>query len=382
MTNNVLLNSLSVRKEFQPLEIFNTSDEYVLGFSSLTFNIIATEAVCFRVYAGRHLDANPPVIVKKTLKPNTIYSRTIGVVTNYIYITVQNESGTETPFVNLDSQGQYVRAPNSLVRQHVEVDATNNINLTKQGSIYHLDLSRGLLQNQEPVDIYGTASGMGSNLNTLWEDTTKAVFDGLSIGVSCQIRSDNVNDILGGSGGVCVKVTGLKSDFSKAEETVQMNGLTPVPLTTEFLRVNQAVVTNAGTGLTNKGNIEINPIYDTSLILERIAALRGKSATFHYTVPKNEELVVTNIEMNSAIQDPAEFDLTVQDVLNPGVSGAPILKKSLKFGGITNGAVNIDVQEKFTMGQTITLDISSKATPLGINSVYCTCNGARINTIL
>ena len=86
--------------------------------------------------------------------------------------------------------------------------------------------------------------------------------------------------------------------------------------------------------------------------------------------------------MNTAIQDPAEFDLTVQDVLNPGVSGAPILKKSLKFGGITNGAVNIDVQEKFTMGQTITLDITSKATPLGINSVYATCNGARINTIL
>tara|TARA_R110002124_G_C8972794_1_gene515370 strand:- start:8950 stop:10098 length:1149 start_codon:yes stop_codon:yes gene_type:complete len=382
MTNNVLLESLSVRKELQPSETFNTQDEYVLGYSSVTFNIIATKAICFRVYAGRHTDANPPVIVKKTLKPNTIYSRTIGVVANYVYITIENESGTETPFVTLDSQGQYIRAPNSLVRQHVEVDATNNINLTKQGSVYHLDLSRGLLQNQEPVDIYGTASGMGSNLNTLWEDTTKTVFDGLSIGVSCQIQSDNINDTLGGSGGVCVKVVGLKSDFSKAEETVQMNGLTPVPLTTEFLRVNQAVVTNAGTGLTNKGNIEINPIYDTSLILERIAALRGKSATFHYSVPKNEELVVTNIEMNTAIQDPAEFDLTVQDVLNPGVSGAPILKKSLKFGGITNGAVNIDVQEKFTMGQTITLDITSKATPLGINSVYATCNGARINTIL
>ncbi len=382
MTNNLLLDSLSVKKLLETSETFNTSNEYVLGYSSVTFNIIATKPVIFRVYAGRQTDINAPVIVKKTLEAETIYSRTISVVTNYIYITIQNQSATDTSFVTLDTQGQYIRAPDSLVRQHVQVDATNNINLTKEGSIYYLDLSRGLLQNQEPVDIYGTASGMGSNLNTLWEDTTNAVYDGLSIGVPCQIRSDNINDSLGGSGGVCVKVVGLKSDFSKAEETVQMNGLTPVPLTTEFLRVNKAIVTNAGVGLTNKGNIEINPVYDTSLILERITALRGKSATFHYTVPKNEELVVTNIEMNSAIQDPSEFDLTVQDVLNPGVSGAPILKKSLKFGGITNGAVNIDVQEKFSEGQTITLDISSKATPLGINSVYATCNGARINTIL
>ena len=88
MTNNVLLESLSVRKELQPSETFNTQDEYVLGYSSVTFNIIATKAICFRVYAGRHTDANPPVIVKKTLKPNTIYSRTIGVVANYVYITI------------------------------------------------------------------------------------------------------------------------------------------------------------------------------------------------------------------------------------------------------------------------------------------------------
>ena len=361
---------------------FTSNNSYVLGYTSLTFNVKADKDVLFKVFGSRQLDLSKPVLIQKSIKANEIYSRTIGLVSNFIFLSVENQDALEPCDLNIDVLGSFEREPNSLVRQHVEVDATNNINLTKEGSIYKLDLARGLLQNQKTVDIYGTASSMDSFQNTLWEDATQEVYDGLSQAVPCQIQSDSVNDVPGGSGGVSVKVIGLTSDFSEAEEVVTLNGIAPVNLTTEFLRVNKAIVTSAGTGLTNKGNIEINPVFDTSLILERIAAQKGKSATFHYTVPKNEELLISSIEMNSAIQDPAVFNFTVQDVLNPGVSGNPILKKTLKYGGITNGAVNIDIDEKFTVGQTITLDINSKAAPLGINSVYAICDGDRIYTFL
>lgn len=382
-----LIDVLSNKLTISPLETYTTKDTFVLGLTSMTFNVKASQNVLFKVLGGKNSALKPAVLIEKTIQANEIYSRTIGGVTDFVFLTIKNNSTVNKCDLTIDVLGNGTREPNSLVRQHVEVDATNNINLTKQGSLYKLDLSRGLLQNQKTVDLYGTASGMDTILNTLWDDTTKAVYDDLATAVPCQIRSDNVNDTLGGSGGVCVKVTGLIDDFSEGVETVQLNGLTPVALATNFMRINKAVVTSAGTGLLNKGNIEINPIFNTSLILERITALRGKSNTFHYTVPLNEEVIISSVEMNSCLQDPAIFDLSVTDCFEPGTvgGGTPVLKKTLKFGGITNGGIKIDVDEKFTVGQTIKLDLSSNpahGAPLGINTVYAISDGVRINTIL
>ena len=154
-----------------PGDAIDLPNAYILRFNSITINIESTGTTLLKVFGGPKSAFSPsPVIVQKTLQPQEIYSRTIGVISNTSFVRLEN-TGTVDTEVELTTIGSFVREPNSLVRQHVEVDATNNISLTKQGTTYDIDLSRSLLQNQEAPDITGNGILVASFPTTVWGAT-------------------------------------------------------------------------------------------------------------------------------------------------------------------------------------------------------------------
>jgi hypothetical protein len=381
-----LIRDMSLNATLPAGRIQTLPNAYILKYNSMTINIKSSGTTLLKVFGGANSTvAQAPIIVQKTLQPNSIYSRTLDIVSTVSFVTLEN-TGSDDSEIELTTIGSFVREPNSLVRQHVEVDATNNISLQKPGTTYDIDLSRSLLQNQEAPDIVGSGLGVTTVPTTLWGTTSKSVYDDLPQGEPCQIQSTSINDLPGGSGAHTVKVSGLLSDYSKAEETISLNGIAPVTLNTEFMRVNKAEVMEAGTGYTNKGVIEINPVSNTSLVLERIAEVAGVSSTFHYTVPKDEELVVTDVDLMSLNQDDLLVDLVqtdVDDITTVG-GGSPALKKSLVQTCAVNGQVKLQVQKTFTTGQNISMNVSTKSglAPLGLNTLFASVRGAKINTKL
>ena len=70
-------------------------------------------------------------------------------------------------------------------------------------------------------------------------------------------------DAAAGTGARTVKVTGLDANWAVITETVILNGVTPVPMTNQFLRVQFMEVLTVGSGGVNAGNVQIRPVGST-----------------------------------------------------------------------------------------------------------------------
>lgn len=96
------------------------------------------------------------------------------------------------------------------------------------------------------------------------------------------IVSDSAQDNVGGSGATTVSVQGLDGDYRLLEEIVTMNGLTPIELPAQFLRVFRVRVITSGSNESNVGNIDV---MHGSTVLARIASNIGTTFMAIYTTP-------------------------------------------------------------------------------------------------
>ncbi|MGI9555510.1 MAG: hypothetical protein ACR2M9_01500, partial [Cyanophyceae cyanobacterium] len=337
---------------------YTSTEELVNTFTTSSFDIASTGEVTFTSYAGKfNNDGDYVELDKKTF--TKFYTKTINTVSNFIFVQFENK-GTSDVTVYLQTIHSFIKQNNSIVRQHKQIGNTENVTFTKPGSEFNLDLIRGLYQNQEAVDIVGSASGTSTIRHVLWGDTNNDVYDGLSIGVSPVIQCSSVLDSLVSDGAQVIKLTGLNSSFEEITESIELNGVS-VQGVCPFMRINQAEITQAGASLFNVGDITIHPYFDTSLILERIGAEKSISDTFHYTVPKDKTLVLDTIDLHGVLDDPTFFYFSCQGV-SSGISpynGTPNLRTTYLSSGIANGEWSININRKFETGKTIKLDIST-----------------------
>jgi len=367
---------LSFKRIIKAGQSFRSNAELVNTFTSSSFDVASTDSIVFNVYAGQGSGRGQVQLNSKTFV--TFYTKTINVVSDYVFIEFVN-SGTTDVEVFVQTVHSYTKQVNSIVRQHNVIDNTANITLTKPGSDFNFDLIRGLFQNQEAVEIHGSTLGTSTVRHVLWDDENADVYDGLSVGVSVVVQCSSILDADGSDGAQIIKLKGLNSSFTQITEDITLNGVS-VQGVCPFMRVNSAEVTRAGVSLFNVGDITVHPYFDTSLILERIEAERAMSNTFHYTVGKDQEMVMNSIDLHGVIEDPSFFYVTktgVSNVVTP-YDGTPVLRKTLLSSAVANGEWSIHVNEKVTTGETIKLEISTDpAHPvhLGTNRFYATTEG-------
>ena len=372
---------LSFKKTIAPRQTYISSDEKVNTFTSTTFDIASTSSIVFRVYAGKYNNGGDYVeLNEKTV--TRFYSKCLNVESDNIFITLDNSEGTEPVDVFLQTVHSFTKQPNSIVRQHELIDNTENVSLVKEASTFDSDLTRNLFQNQQRLNLYGSAFGTSVSSHILWNDVNNDVYDELSTGVSVVVQTTSTLDASGSDGARIIKLHGLTSDFSEITEEITMNGLSVIGAC-PFMRVNSAEVISSGVSLFNVGDITIHPYDDTSKILERIDAENNLSSTFHYTVPKDKTLVLSGIDLHGVQEDNSLFRLkkiTPASGVCP-FDGTPALESTLLYNAVANGEWSIMVDRKFETGETIHLDIQSDPdhpVHIGVNRFYATTPGLLI----
>lgn len=96
-------------------------------------------------------------------------------------------------------------------------------------------------------------------------------------------------DTPGGTGVSKIEVQGVDADFNYAVERIDLAGLTPVTLQTQFFRVFRAIGLVAGSSETNDGDISVSV---DGTVVALILAGNGQTAMAIFTVPIGQPAVV------------------------------------------------------------------------------------------
>jgi hypothetical protein len=164
---------------------------------------------------------------------------------------------------------------------------------------YLYDIAEGNVPNHTPYAKLGYNGDVGATEEDII--TQGGVYPWIAAGgIALEVVSSDANDTLAGTGVQKVKITYLDTDYSQQTQTLDMAGLTPVPLTdTTILRVNSIRATQVGTAGMSVGNITCRLVGGAATVYRQIAAgfTRGRGLT--YTVPLGKTLYLTSISVSS-----------------------------------------------------------------------------------
>jgi hypothetical protein len=108
-----------------------------------------------------------------------------------------------------------------------------------------------------------------------------------------EILSASANDTAAGTGGRTFLLEGLDANFNPINETLTLNGVTPVQTVKSYLRVNRLVIASAGSGNVNAGDVTLR-VTGAGATQGIARAGTGFAKTCIYTVPTGFTLFLTD----------------------------------------------------------------------------------------
>lgn len=144
---------------------------------------------------------------------------------------------------------------------------------------------------------YTRVAALGNNPDidtaTIPEDiwTGGGVYPWMTAATALEIVSSSANDAAAGTGARTVVINGLDIDYVVVTQTITLNGITPVAVPTNLFRINSALITSAGSGKVNAGDLTIR---DAGAGTTRAIIPLGYGITRQsiYTVPAGSTLQV------------------------------------------------------------------------------------------
>lgn len=140
----------------------------------------------------------------------------------------------------------------------------------------------------------------GIAANDAW--TGGGIYPWMTAATSLEALSDNANDTAAGTGARTIIVNGLAANHKEVAVPVVMDGVTPVALPVQLLRINSIVVATSGTGRRNAGQIiirdagggTIRAYVPIATVSDLTPAMSKQS---NYTVPAGHMLLIQNIDL-------------------------------------------------------------------------------------
>lgn len=118
-----------------------------------------------------------------------------------------------------------------------------------------LEIAAGRVEGCTAHILNGSNNAVGTGFETLWEEGGLYSFP--TSASTMTVSSDDAADTSAGTGARTVTISGLDANYAEITEVITMNGTTAVTTTNSYFRINNMVVTTAGTGRTNAGSIFI-----------------------------------------------------------------------------------------------------------------------------
>ncbi len=154
------------------------------------------------------------------------------------------------------------------------------------GTVYltdeRLQLSRGLVRDAEPRNIFGFNTAVGTSFIAAWENNVDYVYPNTALTMTAV--SDSASDTA-----VTIRVIGLNENYDVIATNVTLNGTTPVTLSIPFFRIND-VITISGNAV---GNVTIA---NAGTTYAKMNAGTGKNQASIFTVPAGYEFYLYRID--------------------------------------------------------------------------------------
>lgn len=155
---------------------------------------------------------------------------------------------------------------------------------------YYMAVGMGLIPTQIRTNALGHNPNIGlATAADVWEGGGN--YNWLPSAATLQITSTSANDTAAGTGGRTVTVIGLDANYLQIQETLTLNGVTPVLTTKQYIRVNTFVLSTSGSGNVNAGDITLQVSGGGSIVnLMRTGYGFGRCCV--YSVPANCTLFI------------------------------------------------------------------------------------------
>jgi len=140
-------------------------------------------------------------------------------------------------------------------------------------------------------------TGLGHNPDIDTGTTPEDIWEGgglypwLAVASSLEVVSTSTADAAAGTGARTVVVNCLNASYVELPQTVTLNGTTPVAVPLQCLRVNSALITSAGSGKVNAGDISVR-VSGGGTVVALIPIGYGITRQSNYTVPAGYTLQV------------------------------------------------------------------------------------------
>lgn len=188
-----------------------------------------------------------------------------------------------------------------------------------------LDVSRGKYPGLTVVHKFGRNEAVGTTIEPI---TLGGTYQTPSVLTSLEVLSSSADDTAAGSGARTVVVNGLSTGWREIEETVTLNGTTPVALTNQFYRIFRVRLATSGTYATqtspsHAGTITVRTAgagATWAVVNDTTIFAKGQSQIGAYTVPAGYTAYVKSIWIHVESSKPANvffFQRQGADVASP-----------------------------------------------------------------
>ena len=137
-------------------------------------------------------------------------------------------------------------------RTHIQSLKTEEV-LNKLYHVNDLYASSGDISGCNVIHKFGHNLDVATIYETLW--SYGSIYSYLDTATVLKVSSSSTDDTSSGIGARTIKIQGLDSNYLEIEETITLNGQTPVNTQNSFLRVYRAQVITVGSSNQNNGDI-------------------------------------------------------------------------------------------------------------------------------
>lgn len=143
-------------------------------------------------------------------------------------------------------------------------------------------------------------------IETVW--SAGGLYQWLTVDEPLTIASDSADDNANGVGLRTIELQGLDINWNEIEETVTLDGLTPVTTTSHFFRLYRAKGIDVGTNGTNVGAIVVSAPSNGATMCT-VAAGEGQSQLGIYSVPLGRVLAMESVVATAFKQTAAAYEV-------------------------------------------------------------------------
>lgn len=156
--------------------------------------------------------------------------------------------------------------------------------------------ARGLQDGHEVVTKYGANPDIdiGTGFEVLWNGGDWYTGFDATVADVVTVVSSSANDATGGTGARDVTLSGLDAAGIEIEETITLNGTTPVDSTLSYLRMHRARVGSVGSLDFNDGEITVAQKATPAVVFAVLPAENGSTMISAYTIPAGKTAYITS----------------------------------------------------------------------------------------